>query len=442
MLKKTQTSNEDVPSVHTTQHRDWNRSAVYALAMLTLISTFNYLDRNILGLALPAIKSEMGVSDTALGLVSGLAFVLFYSILGVPIAWLADRWNRRNIVAIGLVFWSLMTAVTGFVTNIWQLAIARFLMGAGEACGLAPSNSMISDLFRQARRPLALSIFGLAGALSYALLFPIAGWIVELWGWRMMFLAAGVPGIILGLVFFLTVREPERGASEEQKQSLDKSPFIETARFLGGSRTYLLVLAGITLTGANSFAASIWVPTFLERVHGLSMGDIASTLGPLRGILQAAGILAGGVLIDRLGRRRERLRLQIPALSCIILGPAELLFLLGGTRAEWVVGYGLASFFLLMHQAPVFAVALNVSKVRMRAVSISILVFFATLVGQVVGPLMIGVLNDLLEPTFGTVAIRYSMLFLAVTAVLAGVLFWLAASTIEADCRRASDANT
>jgi len=441
MLSKTGASSEDVPSAQATQHRDWNGPAVYALVMLTLISTFNYLDRNILGLALPAIKSEMGVSDTALGLVSGLAFVLFYSLLGVPIAWLADRWNRRNIITLGLIFWSLMTAVTGVVTNIWQLALTRFLMGAGEACGLAPSNSMISDLFRQARRPLALSIFGLAGALSFAVLFPIAGWIVELWGWRMMFVAAGAPGILLGLVFFLTVREPERGASEEQKRSLEKSPIVETARFLGGSRTYLLILGGITMTGANSFAASIWVPTFLERVHGLSMGEIASTLGPLRGILQAVGILAGGVLIDRLGRRSEQLRLRIPALSCLILGPAELLFLLGGTRAEWVVGYGLTSFFLLMHQAPVFAVALNVSRVRMRAVSISILVFFATLVGQVVGPLMIGVLNDLLEPSFGDLSIRYSMLFLAATAVLAGVLFWLAANTVEADIRRASGMN-
>src|SRR4051812_3056794 len=133
-----------------TPSRDWNAPAAYALGFLTLISTFNYLDRSILGLALPAIKIEMSASDTALGLVSGLAFVLFYSVLGVPIAWLADRWNRRNIIAIGFIFWSLMTAVTGVVTNIWQLALARFLMGAGEATGIAPSNSMIADLFRQA----------------------------------------------------------------------------------------------------------------------------------------------------------------------------------------------------------------------------------------------------------------------------------------------------
>src|ERR1700689_3059263 len=123
--------------------RDWPVASVYSLGFLTLISSFNYFDRSILGLALPLIKAEMQVSDTVLGLVSGLAFVLFYSLLGLPIAWLADRFNRRNIVAAGLAFWSLMTALTGLVANIWQLAATRFLMGAGEACGIAPSNSML-----------------------------------------------------------------------------------------------------------------------------------------------------------------------------------------------------------------------------------------------------------------------------------------------------------
>jgi MFS family permease len=421
------------------KNRDWNGPAVYALGFLTLISTFNYLDRSILGLALPAIKVEMHASDMALGLVSGLAFVLFYSVLGVPIAWLADRWNRRSIIAIGFIFWSLMTALTGIVTNIWQLALARFLMGAGEATGIAPSNSMISDLFRQARRPLALSIYGLASSLSFIFFFPVAGWIVEQWGWRQMFYAAGAPAIILGLVFFFTVKEPERGAKEDRQRNLESASFADTIRFLAGSRTYLLLLGGVTFMGANLFAATVWVPTFLSRVHGLSMGDVAATLGPVRGLLGAVGVLDGGFLIDRLGRRNERNRLRIPAIACILVGPAEVLFLLGSSRAEWVTGYGLTSIFTVIYQWPSFAVALNVAKVRMRAVASAIVAFFSSLVGQVIGPFLIGLLNDLLEPRFGDVAIRYSMLILAVTAVIAGLLFWLAAKTIEADTLRASE---
>jgi MFS family permease len=434
------------PKVHTAErgamerrNTDWNGPAVYALGFLTLISTFNYLDRTIFGLALPSIKIEMSASDTTLGLVSGFAFVLFYSILGLPIAWLADRWNRRNIIAIGFIFWSLMTAVTGIASNIWQLALARFLMGAGEATGIAPSNSMISDLFRQGRRPLALSIFGLASSLSSIFLFPLAGWIVDRWGWRDMFFAAGAPAILLGLLFFFTVKEPERGAKEARKSSLENASLGETIRFLMKSRTYLLLLGAVTFMGANLFAATVWVPTFLARVHGLSMGEIASTLGPLRGVLGAIGILAGGVLIDRWGRRDERNRLRIPALACILVAPAEVLFLLGTTRAEWVFGYGLTSFFTVIYQWPSFAVAMNMAKVRMRAMSSAIVAFFSSLVGQVVGPFLIGLFNDLLEPRFGELAIRYSMLILAVTAVIAGLLFWLAARTIVADNLRASD---
>lgn len=423
----------------TVGERDWSGTAVYGLGFLTLISTFNYLDRSILGLALPAIKVEMAASDTVLGLVSGLAFVLFYSLLGVPIGWLSDRWNRRNIIAVGFVVWSLMTAATGLVSSIWQLAAARFLMGAGEACGLAPSNSMISDLFRQARRPLALAIFGAASSLSALVFFPVAGWIDQLWGWRMMFYVAGIPGLLLGLLFFLTVKEPERGAKEEQKRNLESASFADAARFLAGSRTYLLSLGAIAFLGANASAASTWDPTFLKRVHGMSMGEIASTLGPLRGILGAAGIIAGGLLIDRFGRRNEKLRLRLPAIACLLVAPAEVLYLLGGSRLEWIVGYGLTSFFALMPQAPIFAVALNVARVRMRAVAISVLVFCASLVGQVVGPLLIGALNDMLHPQFGDLAVRYSMLVLAVTAAVAGILCWLASSTVGADIRRAGE---
>src|SRR5688572_24051974 len=157
--------------------RDWTPRTVFVLAVLTLISVFNYLDRSLLGLALPAIKAEMAVSDTALGLVSGLAFVVIYSLLGIPIAWAADRYNRRTIMAVGLAFWSAMTAATGWVSNIWQLAATRFLMGAGEATSTAPANSMIADLFPAARRPLALALYGTAATISYAALFPVAGWI-------------------------------------------------------------------------------------------------------------------------------------------------------------------------------------------------------------------------------------------------------------------------
>jgi MFS family permease len=429
---------EDSPAAQA--RSDWSLPAAWSLGFLCLISVFNYLDRSLLGLALPLIKAEMHASDTMLGLVSGLAFVLFYAILGVPIAWAADRWNRRNIIAFGFAFWSLMTALTGYVGNIWQLAVARFLMGAGEASCLPPANAMISDLFRKARRPLALAIFGTANSIAFIALFPIAGWIAQAHGWRMMFIAAGAPGLLLALAFYLSVREPPRGALEAGDTSSEPGNFCETLSFLAGSRTYLLILAGVTLMGANIFAAGTWTPTFLNRVHNMGVAEVAASIGPVRGLVGAVGILAGGFVIDRLAPERVRWRIRLPALACILTGPSEALFLLGDARWLWMLGFGLTSFFTLLHQGPIYAATMDVARVRMRALAIAILLFCASLLGQVVGPLAVGMLNDALQPSLGDHAIRYSLLIIAVTPVFAGLCFWAAASHYLADMDRAGNA--
>jgi MFS family permease len=414
--------------------------ALYTLGFLTLISSFNYLDRGILGLALPLIKAQMRVSDTLLGLVSGLAFALFYSLLGLPIAWLAERWSRRNIIAIGFAFWSAMTALTGWVANIWQLGVMRFLMGAGEACGLAPSNSMVSDLFRESRRPLALGILGIASSIAYVAFYPIVGWVGQSHGWRAMFAVCGLPGAILAGVFLLTVREPVRGATETRRSSLDVDSLAAMVRFLLGSRAYVLMLAGAMFMGASAYAGGTWNATFLVRVHHLSLVDVAASLGPLQGLFGGAGILLGGLLTDLLGRRDERWRLRVPAMACLRAGPSEALFLLGSSRMAWMTGFALTSLLTLVHQAPVFAVAMSVSKVRMRAVAVSMMVLVASLLGQIIGPLLVGMLDDRLHAVFGDSAVRYSLLLVAACAVAGGLAFAAAVRFFERDRRRAAAA--
>jgi MFS family permease len=440
MIRKAKIAREPSVASAAEGHRDWSPVAVYSLAFLSLISVFNYLDRSILGLALPLIKTEMQVSDTALGLVSGLAFVLCYSLLGVPIAWAADRYSRRNIIAIGFAFWSLMTIATGFVGSIWQLAMARFLMGAGEACGIAPSNSMIADLFRRARRPLALALFGMANSVAFIAFFPIAGWIAERHGWRAMYIVAGIPGLLLAWLFRVTVREPRRGAMEERAPAVRSDAFWPALRFLLGSRTYLYLLVGATFMGANAFAAGAWTPTFLQRVHGMGIAEIAGAIGPVRGLLGGAGVLAGGLLIDRLASHQAVWRVRLPAAACILVGPAELLFLLGDQRWLWLTGFGLTSLLTLVHQAPVFAAAVNVARLRTRALAIALLLTAAGLLGQVGGPAIVGMLNDYLAPAYGVAAIRYSLLIIAVTPILAGLAFWRAAAHYAADIERAAEA--
>jgi len=425
-----------------TRTGDWNFSAVYGLGFLTLVSAFNYLDRSLLGLALPSMKAEMHISDTALGLISGLAFLLFYSILGIPIASLADRYNRRNIIAIGFAFWSCMTLFTGWVANIWQLALTRFLMGAGEACGIAPSNSIISDLFRAERRPLAFSIFGTAVSISSILFYPVIGWIGQVHGWRAMFVAAGIPGAFLALLFFLTVREPERGASEARRIARqNKEGFRTSLSFLIRSRAYLCIVGGATFMGLNVFAASVWTPTFLTRVHGMTLMEVAATTGPIRGVFGVAGVLLGGLLIDRLARRAVHWRMTIAAIACLLAAPVELVFILADDSRIWLSAYAVSAFLLLVHQGPVFAAVVSVARLRMRAVATSILLFSSALIGQALGPLIVGALNDLLHPSLGDMAIRYSMLIIAVTAALGGLLLLCAGRFIEADMARAAEAD-
>jgi len=412
--------------------------AAYTLAFLTLISAFNYLDRGVLGLALPLIKREMQVSDTALGLVSGLAFALFYTLLGIPIASLADRWNRRNIIAVGFAFWSLMTALTGFVTNIWQLALVRFLMGSGEACGIAPSNSMLADLYRDQRRPLVLAIFGTGVSLASIVFFPLLGWVGQHHGWRAMFITCGAPGLVLALLFRLSVAEPARGRSEQEPRAYRVYSIAEALSFLLGSRAYLFILVAAMFMGATVYAGSTWNASFLVRIHHLRLAQVAASIGPIQGFAGGVGVLLGGTLTDQLSRRDDRWRLWLPALACLLAAPAQVLFLLGQTRLQWMVGLALTSLFAIAHQGPVFAASMSVAQVRMRAVAISLLVLTSGLLGQILGPLLVGALSDYLRGQLGDSSIRYSLLVVAGFAAGAAISLFCAARHLRTDRLRAT----
>lgn len=406
----------------------WPKDATWPLMVLTLISVFNYLDRSLLGLALPMIKREFGTSDTMLGLVSGLAFIFLYAFLGIPIAWLADRTNRRNIIAIGLSFWSLMTVLTGYVGAIWQLAVARFLMGAGEACGIPPSNSIIADLFPPQRRPLAMAIFGTANSIAFIAFFPLAGWIAQNHGWRTMFIAMGLPGLLVAVLLMLTVKEPARTAAAQAPRVLQ--PLGDMASEIGtlfSNKCFFWLFFGATLMGANIWAAGAWTPSFFTRVHHMTLGEVAGITGPVRGFVGAAGVLLGGLLLDRLPSDRLSLRITLPAVACMLVGPAEAIFLLGDRYAAWLPAFIVASLVTLVHQAPVYAATANIVGPQRRALAIAVLVFGAGFIGNAAGPAAVGVFTDMLSVRLGEHAIRYSMLIVAVTPILAGLCLLRAA---------------
>jgi len=425
---------EDVPPGE--GDKGWTPGLGYFLGFLTLISMFNYLDRSLLGLVLPLIKADLQLSDTALGLISGLAFVLFYSTLGIPIGALADRSNRRNIIAIGFAFWSLMTAISGSVMNGWQLAIARFMMGAGEAAGLAPSQSMIADRFSKERRPMALSIFTAAFALDALIFLPIAAWVADEYGWRIAFHIAGGMGVLLALLFFLTVKEPKRGLTD-QGASQEKVPMLTALKVLMKSRAYVLMMLGVTFTGGALYAVGTWQTAFLVRVHGLSITEIGAVIGPIRGVLALIGILGAGYLANHLGNRDARWRLWVPALTCLIYVPGQVMMLLSDTPWVWIAGLGITGLLTTAYQGPVYAAIVTIAPPRMRAVAISVLVFFTGLAGQICGPLVVGALNDLLTPQYGDHAIRYSLLVVAACSLGAALSFFAASRAAEREAAEA-----
>jgi MFS family permease len=416
----------------------WTRGSVYVLAILTLISTLNYFDRSVISLVLPLIKAEFKVSDATLGAVTGL--ILFYAVFGIPIAWIAERWSRKYVIAIGLTFWSVMTSLTSLAANVWQLGLYRFLMGIGEGCGLAPSQSMLSDIFSAAKRPVVLSILTTASSVAAIVYSPIAGQVAGHYGWRATFLIAGIPGIVLALIFVLTVREPKRRAPEGAVAPPPTEPLWRSLGFLMGSRAYVLCLIGTTIMGVYLYGVGAWGTMLLVRVRHMTVPEVGTYIAPVRGAVAAVGILLGGALASWLDRFDGRWRCWIAGVACLVLAPCEFLYVFGPTTNVWVPAMLAASLFSIMHQGPIYAAYVSVARPRMRAVSVSVALLGATVAGQFGGPLLIGMLNDALRPQFGDLAIRYSMLVVMACAAAAGLCYIAAGRFVRQDTARAAEA--
>lgn len=419
--------------------RDWTPGSIYALAFLSLIYSFNAFDRNLFGMLIPLIKSDFQLTDTALALISGLAFILFYSLAGVPIGRLADVGNRRNIIAIGFTFWSLVTAISGLATNVWHLLILRFLQGAGEAAGVPPSQSMVSDIFSKRRRPLALAIISGGAAITGLVFTPLAGVIAERYGWRMAFLAAGAPGVILGLIFWMSVPEPSRGATEAKGANLDPANFMESLGFLLRQWAFVLVLIGGGIFGIVTAINFTWSVAFLVRVHHLSMSQIGFTVGPIRGLIGAGAGILGAVIAQRMSKRDERWALWVPAAGSLIAAPCEVLFVMAPSPGLSLLGLTLQSFFGGLCMPALYAACLSLARVRMRTLASALFLLAVNLVGQAVGPVAIGAGTDALAGQYGQMAIRHSMLIvMPLSSLLAGLCFLWASWLFAAGTARAA----
>jgi MFS family permease len=414
-------------------------AAIYGLVMLTLIYSLNFLDRTVITILIDPIKHDYHLSDKVMGFISGFGFVIMYSILAAPVARWADRGNRRSIITWGLVLWSGMTALAGVARNAVQLTLSRVGVGVGEAAGTAPSASMISDLFPGEQRSTAMSVYQLGPVIGGFLGAFIGGWVNQYYGWHHAFLVAGIPGLIVAVVFRLTVKEPARGSSEQRKVSTGQQKLLETFRFMWRQRCYLLILVGFCFTTFTQFGFSTWTAPFLGRIHHVSSKEIGTYIGTVRAGAGLVGTLSGGYLSDWAAAHWDiRWKIYVSGICSILALPGVLLFVFSPSLFWCIVGFAIVSIMSPVHVGPMVAASHSTVKVGMRAFSTSIIYLISELIGLGLGPFLIGVFNDHYRTRLGVGVIRYSMSTAAVTTFVGGAIFLIAAQYFQRDITRAS----
>jgi MFS family permease len=409
-------------------------AARYALGLLLVVYIVNFLDRTILSMLLEPIKREFQVSDTYLGFLSGIAFAAFYTLMGIPIARWADRGSRRNIIALALLVWSAMTALTGFARSFSHLALARVGVGVGEAGCSPPAHSLISDYFPPERRATAFSIYALGIPIGAGLGYLFGGWINEYFDWRTAFFAAGVPGIVLAVVVRFTLPEPPRGTQEPGGAPTRTEPLGDVFRFMAGLRSFRHMAIGAALHAFYGYGASAFIAAFFMRTHGIESGELGTWLAGLGLTGGLAGTYLGGYLADRLGARDMRWYMWVPAIATLAYIPfAFLLYLWPDGRVAlmlWLPGALLGGMYL----GPTFAMTQSLVRPQMRAMASALLLFVINIVGLGLGPQGVGILSDLLRGTFADDSLRYALLFVVVAGAIWSVLHYaLAASTLRED---------
>lgn len=401
----------------------------YVLLLLAMANILNAVDRTLVSLLAELIKQDLGISDTHLGLLTGFAFAVFFVVAGIPIARWADRGNRRTILALGIGLWSVMTVLFGLGAGFAMLLIARIGVAVGEAAAVPTSMSLIADYFSPQRRTRAVSIFQSAVFLGLVATAG-AGFIAHRYGWRAAFLVAGAIGIVLSLVVLFTLAEPARGKFDSAGERGQAPPSLwESSRILLGKPVYVLVLVALATSAVSSASLSAWGAAFLIRVHSLSVTEVASVVGPASGIGGFLGSLAGGFLTTWLVNRtgEKRWTLLAPGVALVLAVPTVVFFLFTESAKLALIAFGLQAFLWAIKTGPCFALALELVPASLRAFAVSVLIVIAGVVGNGLGPLLVGVLSDSLGASGAAYSIRYAMIVApAFLLVAAGALLMAA----------------
>jgi MFS family permease len=406
----------------------------YVLLLLMVVYIFNFIDRQILVILQESIKAELGLSDKQLGLLSGFTFAVFYVICGIPIARLADRYNRVNIVSVSIAVWSAMTAISAFVGNFWQLLLARIGVGVGEAGASPPSHSIISDYFPHGERGRALSFYSMGIYIGILVGFLLGGWINQFFGWRTAFLVVGLPGVLMAVVVKLTLREPPRGQMDDGDHvDAPESDIAADLAWLWGLKSFRYAAFAAGFNAFLGYGALNFMPSFAIRIYEVPVGVVGTWLALIAGLAGAAGVYAGGHLSDKLGKRDDRWAYWVPGISTLLAGLLLLPMMLSGDQyVMWGI-YVAVALCQAMFLGPTIAMAHALVGPRYRALSSSVLFFILNMIGLGLGPLTVGAISDALAPSMGVNSIRWAIMSTALAAFLGAALYFNAARHIRND---------
>ena len=409
----------------------------YVLAILTMVYAVNYVDRQILSILLQPIKEELLLTDTQLGFISGIVFAIFYATLGIPIAMVADRSNRRNVITVAMTLFSGFTAACAGVTSFLQLAAMRIGVAVGEAGSSPPSHSMIADMYPPEKRGGALGVFSLGVNIGILIGFLLGGWVSQWFGWRAAFLVAGVPGLFLAVLVRMTVREPLRGHAEAMVDSGNAPGVMEVFRFMWGQRSFRHLAFGGALAAFVGYGAVVWLPAFLARSYSLDQATIGTSLALIIGISGGLGTYLGGWMGDRFGRHDVRWNLWCVVIIWVAIAPFNIALYLSSDPI-WALGLFIVPAFAgAAYLAPMLSMTQSLVTLRMRSVASAILLFILNIIGLGLGPQTVGFVSDLLRPQFGVESLRYALLFTSFVGLWGAFHIFMATRTLKEDIERA-----
>ena len=416
------------------------KAAYYALGILTIVYSINFIDRQLLSILQESIKADLMLSDAQLGLLTGFAFAVFYTFAGLPIASLADRSNRRNIVAISLAIWSGMTAISGLAQNYWQLLAARVGVGIGEAGGSPPSHSMISDIFPPDKRASAIGFYSTGISIGILFGFLFGGWLNEFFGWRVAFFVVGIPGVLLALVLYLTVPEPIRGLAENRASTGDNPSMMTVFKVLLSRRSFLFMALGAAMTAVAGYSTANWVASFMIRTHQMPTGELGTWLALIIGVGGAIGVFGSGVIADKLGKTDKRWYMWVAVCASVISIPLQISTFWVDDPYTALMCMVIPSVLSNAYLGVTIASVHGMVGLKMRAVSSALLFFILNMIGLGMGPTTVGLVSDLLVDQHGVDSLRYAMMYIIPTAMfMSGVFYLVAARYIRDDLAKAPD---